>query len=57
MSDLRINDRKGKLREAVEAERERLKAEGIDLSFSQAAHRLIHLGQRALENPSSETKP
>lgn len=57
MSDLRINDRKGKLREAVEAERERLKAEGIDLSFSQAAHRLIYLGQRSLENSSSEAKP
>tara|TARA_R110000796_G_scaffold18489_10_gene56000 strand:- start:2519 stop:2692 length:174 start_codon:yes stop_codon:yes gene_type:complete len=57
MSDLRINDRKGTLREAVEAERARLKSEGIDLSFSQAAHRLIHLGKRALENTSPEAKP
>lgn len=49
-SELRIYDRSGSLREAIEAERERLRLEeGTELSFSQAAHRLIHMGKRALE--------
>lgn len=50
MSDVRIYDRNGNLRESLEAaQKQILEEEGSELSLSQVAHRLIHLGKRALD--------
>jgi hypothetical protein len=50
MSDLRIYDRNGSLRESLVAAQKRIrKEEGSELSLSQVAHRLVHLGKRSLE--------
>lgn len=52
MSDLRIYDRNGSARKCLLAAQKRIKIEeGAELSLSQVAHRLIHLGRRALDHP------
>lgn len=55
MSDVRIYDRNGNLRETLEAAQRRiLEEEGAELSLSQVAHRLIHSGKRSLDRPGEE---
>ncbi len=57
MSNLRIYDKSGNLRESLEAAQKRiLEEEGAELSLSQVAHRLIHLGKRSLDRHGEERR-
>ncbi len=56
MPDLRLYDKDGNLRESLEAAQKRiLRDEGAELSLSQVARRLIHIGQRSLDQSTKRT--